>query len=156
MEHAENFVGLNEQLHRAELTYILGVDPVRVEWCAAFVNAVLDLGRVPDLNALGHPHPLLARSFSTWGDPVLLEEIQRGDVVVFPRGSVLWQGHVGFYVQTVYMDGIEYLEILGGNQDQSVSRAYFATQRALSIRRWPTVAVPTDYSELRLFKKFFN
>ena len=33
---------MHERTDRAELAAYVGVDPVRTEWCAAFVNAVMD------------------------------------------------------------------------------------------------------------------
>ena len=35
-------IGLQEYRDRVELREYTGVDPVRTEWCAAFVNAVLN------------------------------------------------------------------------------------------------------------------
>jgi len=106
---------------------------VRTEWCAAFVNAVLEIDGIPSLNNLNHPYPLTARAFLTWGQPVLKENIQRGDLVIFPRGNQGWQGHVGFYVGSTE-DGR--WVILGGNQDNTVSYRLYSPKRAIGIRRW--------------------
>ena len=38
---------------------------MRTEWCAAFVNAILELEGIPNNNH--HKFPLLARSFLEWG-----------------------------------------------------------------------------------------
>ena len=40
---AEQYVGLNEHIDRKQIKELVGVDPVRTEWCAAFVNFVLDI-----------------------------------------------------------------------------------------------------------------
>jgi uncharacterized protein (TIGR02594 family) len=133
---AQPFIGLEERANRQELKQLMSIDPVRYEWCAAFVNAILELEHIPNLNDIEHPHPLLARAFLQWGEPVEKENIQRGDVVVFPRGTAGWQGHVGFYVETVVEDGEEYWVILGGNQDQSVSYALYNPRSSLGVRRW--------------------
>jgi uncharacterized protein (TIGR02594 family) len=127
---AAQYNGLNERTNRQELTELMGVDPVRYEWCAAFVNSILHLNDIPGTDSL------LARSFLDWGEKVT-DEPQRGDIVVFPRGNQGWQGHVGFYVDTRMVDGITYYLILGGNQDNSVSYELYPAWRALSVRRFP-------------------
>ena len=130
---AREYVGLHEQSDRQELKEILGVDPVRTEWCAAFVNAMLEQDGIPSLNDIDHPYPLLARSFLDHGSPINPQDIEYGDLVVFPRGSQGWQGHVGFYVGR-YSTG-EWI-ILGGNQNQKVSYQLFESKRVIGIRRF--------------------
>lgn len=135
VETAGMMLGMHERRDRVELEGLLGVDPVRTEWCAAFVNMVLDLHGINGSETVS-PHPLLARSFLQWGQPIEKENIQRGDIVVFPRGSQGWQGHVGFYAETIIIDGVEYYAILGGNQDNSsVSVDLYPARRAIGIRR---------------------
>jgi len=134
---AEPFVGLQERQDRRVLRELTGVDPVRTEWCAAFVNAILEIDGIPNLNNQTQYPPLMARSFLYWGERVERTDIQRGDLVVFPRGNEGWQGHVGFYVETIVEDDVEFWVILGGNQDQSVSYAMFNPNRAIGIRRYP-------------------
>ena len=128
------FVGYDERKHRAALRDLMNVDPVRTEWCAAFVNAILHLEGLPGSESVSDA-PLMARSFLRWGESVLREDIQRGDIVIFPRGREGWQGHVGFYIETVYEDGVEYWSILGGNQDNTVSYELYAAKRAIAVRR---------------------
>ena len=128
------FVGYDERKHRAALRDLMNVDPVRTEWCAAFVNAILHLEGLPGSESVSDA-PLMARSFLRWGESVLREDIQRGDIVIFPRGREGWQGHVGFYIETVYEDGVEYWSILGGNQDNTVSYELYNPKRAIGIRR---------------------
>lgn len=136
VDTADQYVGLQEVRDRKQLTVVLGVDPVRTEWCAAFVNAVLDIDHIPSLNSLQHPYPLMARSFLSWGEGVDPKHITVGDIVVFPRGRSGWQGHVGFYARTVIVDSVEYWVILGGNQDQQVGYDLYRADRALGVRRW--------------------
>ena len=69
-----------------------------------------------------------------WGEEVEGQP-RKGDVVVFPRGDKNWQGHVGFYIKTVLVNGEEKYVILGGNQDNTVSYATFSPESALSVRR---------------------
>jgi len=133
---AQPYIGLDERIHRAELKELLDVDPVRTEWCAAFVNSVLELDGIPTLNNQTRYPPLMARSFLYWGKRVEPALIQRGDVVVFPRGNQGWQGHVGFYVDTQTHNGREYWIILGGNQNNEVRYDLYSPNRAIDVRRW--------------------
>lgn len=110
---AEEFVGLNERTDRITLKEFLGIDPTRVEWCAAFVNSVLhEVG-------IDSTQSLLARSYLRWGRET--DTPAPGDIMVFSRGTEGWQGHVGFYVATVEYKDKSYWIVLGGNQDNSVS-----------------------------------
>lgn len=110
---AEQFVGMNEQTDRVTLKEFLGIDPARVEWCAAFVNSVL-----ADVDIAG-TGSLMARSYLEWGSSTTTPS--PGDIMVFSRGNSNWQGHVGFYVATVTYKNRAYWIVLGGNQDNSVS-----------------------------------
>lgn len=129
---ADLYVGFHEVKNRAALRNFLGVDPVNYEWCAAFVNAALNSQGMPGSESVSE-NPLLARSFLNWGEEV--DEPRIGDVVVFPRGSEGWQGHVGFYFLTATIDGIEYYAILGGNQNDEVSYELYPSSSAIGIRR---------------------
>jgi uncharacterized protein (TIGR02594 family) len=126
-------IGLNERSDRQELKDFLEVDPVRTEWCAAFVNSVLEESGI--VSNKDHKYPLTARAFLDWGNKVNKEDIQPGDIVIFPRGNQGWQGHVGFYISTIELNGIEYYAILGGNQNDKVSIDRYRSSAALGIRR---------------------
>lgn len=130
---ANSLVGFHERTNRYSLESLLGVDPVRYEWCAAFANFMLAQHGIPGSESVSDT-PLVARSFLQWGHAV--ESPERGDVVILSRGQLGWQGHVGFYHSTVVEDGVEYYMLLGGNQDDSVSYSKFPTSKVLSIRRW--------------------
>ena len=134
---AAQYLNYAEVSHRAELKELTGVDPVRTEWCAAFVNSVLEETGIESNK--DHKYPLTARAFLDWGQKVSKENIQPGDVVVFPRGNKGWQGHVGFYLKTEIINGKEYYLILGGNQNNRVSIATYRSNRALGIRRQSSV-----------------
>jgi uncharacterized protein (TIGR02594 family) len=140
---AQPFVGLQERQNRTELRELTGVDPVRTEWCAAFVNAVLEIDSIPNLNDQDKYPPLMARSFLYWGERVERADIQRGDVVIFPRGNQGWQGHVGFYVETQFINDREYWVILGGNQNNEVRYDLYSPSRAIGIRRYPNDTINT-------------
>jgi uncharacterized protein (TIGR02594 family) len=130
---ALRYVGYAARTHRTELKEFIGVDPIKTEWCAAFVNAVLNESGMPGSESVSE-YPLLARSFLDWG--VAVKEPEPGDLVVFPRGSESWQGHVGFYLGTVTTNGIKYYAILGGNQNGKVSIELFRARSAISVRRF--------------------
>ena len=132
-EIASEYIGLHEYHNRQQLKDLLNIDPVRTEWCAAFINSILELDGIPNLNDINHKYPLTARAFLDWGQSVDPIDIQQGDLVIFPRGKASWQGHVGFYVGTTEQG--RWL-ILGGNQDNTVSYKVFNPNKALGIRRW--------------------
>ena len=133
IHNAVQRIGLDERTDRQELKTFLEVDPVRTEWCAAFVNSVLEESGI--VSNKDHKYPLTARAFLDWGSKVSKEDIRPGDIVVFPRGNRGWQGHVGFYISTVELDGVEYYNILGGNQDDRVSIDRYRSSAVLGIRR---------------------
>ena len=139
---AQPYIGLQERTHRAELRELLEVDPARTEWCAAFVNSILELDDIPNNNT--HKYPLLARSFLEWGQAVDPADIQKGDIVVFPRGNSSWQGHVGFYVDTQIQNGQEYWIILGGNQSNEVRYDFYSPSKVLGIRRYSKELINTN------------
>lgn len=94
-------------------------------WCAAFVGScLLDAG----IKKIG---TLAARSYTTWGEPVLKPKI--GDIVVFTRGSG-WQGHVGFYAGETK----DCILVLGGNQGNQVCIKPYLKSRLIATRRVPT------------------
>ena len=125
------YLDYTEKENRAELKELTGVDPVRIEWCAAFANAILEESGIESNK--DHKYALTARAFLQWGKTV--NEPKMGDIVVFPRGNEGWQGHVGFFVKEQEIDGVLYYYILGGNQKNSVRVDLFRADRALGIRR---------------------
>jgi len=132
ISYAQKYVGMDEYSYKSELETLMGIDPISIQWCAAFVNAVLNESGVSGSESISDT-PLLARSFLNWGERVDIPK--KGDIVVFPRGNQEWQGHVGFYVDTIVQDGVEYYLILGGNQSNKVSYDLYLAESALSIRR---------------------
>ena len=128
---ALQYLDYTEKENRSELKSLTGVDPVRIEWCAAFANAILEQSNIKSNK--DHKYPLTARAFLDWGEPVV--EPKMGDIVVFPRGNQGWQGHVGFYVKEQIIDGVLYYYILGGNQKNSVRVDLYEASKALGVRR---------------------
>jgi len=125
--YASQYLNFSEKTNRSQLHRLTGVDPVRTEWCAAFVNAVLEKNNIAGSNSLA------ARSFLEWGEST--DQPQRGDIVVFTRGNSNWQGHVGFYLDTVEYNNKIYYMILGGNQDDKVSIMYYPKQLLIETRK---------------------
>lgn len=135
LDVAEAKLGMNEYRDRTALKQYVGVDPRYTEWCAAFVNAVLKDSGMTNLHDMEHSQPLTARSFLDWGESVNIP--QPGDIVIFPRGTSDWQGHVGFYVGWEKNEqGQVFWKILGGNQNDSVSIDLYPSNKALGIRRY--------------------
>lgn len=140
MLYAYNYLGYTERKDRQELKELLGVDPVNTEWCAAFVNAVLHNEGLPGSESVSD-HPLMARSFTSYGEKV--DTPKAGDIVVLPRGYLSWQGHVGFYVGENIINGIHYYVILSGNDSNSVKLNYYQSSKVIAVRR-PISATPSE------------
>lgn len=99
-----------------------------IPWCAAFVGSMLkQAGREPSGS-------LLARSYLKWGVPI--KEPIPGSIVVFERGKS-WQGHVAI-LEAV---GDDYVTVIGGNQNDAVTRARFPKSKVLGYR-WPKGSKP--------------
>lgn len=135
IQTAYEYLGYTERDHRVELTQFLGVNPRRTEWCAAFVNGILEENNYASTRTNGSPHYLLARSYLEYGDMILQAEVQNGDIMIFTRGRSGWQGHVGFYVGQEFINGVLYYRVLGGNQSNEVNITLFPEHKLLGIRR---------------------
>jgi len=104
-----------------------------VPWCSAFVNYICWLARLP------RSKDLRARSWLSIGEGVELERAEVGDIVVLQRGTgpqpgvevIDWPGHVGFYAGVAG----DLIEVLGGNQSDSVKLSRYKKSTLLSIRR---------------------
>lgn len=129
--YAKKYLGYHERTHREEIYELVGVDPVEIEWCAAFVNAILHKAGLAGSEIVSD-YPLLARSFLKWGHTV--DSPRYGDIMVFERGES-WQGHVGFYVGTTIVNGVEFYEILGGNQKNEINISLYPAHRLIEIKR---------------------
>lgn len=105
-----------------------------VPWCSAFMNLVCKRLSLPRTKSLR------ARSWLKVGRPVPLAKAQRGfDVVILSRGPnapgpevIQAPGHVGLYDSQTYNHSVE---LLGGNQDDSVSIKSYPINRVLGVRR---------------------
>ena len=108
-----------------------------VAWCAAFVGACLERSGTRSTRSL------MARSYLSWGHA--LAQPQPGCIVVLKRGLDPRFGHVGFYLG--HAGGT--VQLLGGNQANSVRIAAYPQSRVLSYR-WPE-QLATDTPQSQVF-----
>ena len=118
-----------------------GFDPTKEAWCAAFVNHVLtELGA--DLIDSKDPYDKIrANKYKEYGEPVELENIQEGDIVVFDFDKDGTADHVTFYAGSRVTDQGQgqYINVIGGNQGGKVSirenHPYYTLDNVAAIRR---------------------
>lgn len=129
-DHAAIMEFLRENSHNEDIL----VDPRNIPWCSAFANAC---ERAAGNKGTGL---LNARSFLKYGTPIDIKDAQKGDIVVFARGSDGWSGHVAYFVS--YDEDNDRLQHLGGNQfnpktgqSDIVNIGVSNTQRLLGVRR---------------------
>lgn len=104
-----------------------------VPWCSAFANHICWLTRLP------RSKNLMARSWLTIGKGINLDDAEPGDIIVLKRGTgdqpgpevLKAPGHVGFYAGRFG----EFIEVLGGNQSDTVKVSRYPTKRLLGVRR---------------------
>ena len=135
---AKKWEGKNAKRNRGELKNLMAagnnnqpVDPVRIPWCAGFVNAILARSGYETSGSL------MARSFLHYG--VVTKEPEIGDIVVTKRGSNQMAGHVGFFEGYEWFEGVKYIKVYGGNTAKSVQVGYFPVNKILGYRK-PVVA----------------
>ena len=93
-------------------------------WCAAFTGGVLEE------SGFRSSRSPAARSYINWG--ARLDYDALGCVVILSRPPSPWSGHVGFLAGSSPMGVV----LLGGNQGDAVSLAWFPRGRVIG-RRWP-------------------
>ena len=92
-------------------------------WCSAFANWVAQKAGAET------SCQLTARSWLKIGKAT--DKPEQGDVVVFWRESPeSWKGHVGFYIR----EDNDWIYVLGGNQNNSVSIKAYRKNRLLAYR----------------------
>ena len=104
-----------------------------VPWCSAFVNYIAWLCRHP------RSKDLRARSWLNVGIGIKLDDVEAGDIIIIKRGkgeqpgpeNTTAPGHVGFYAGRT--DSL--IEILGGNQSDTVKVSRYAVSRLLGVRQ---------------------
>ncbi len=138
---AQRFTGIKEvggNVDNPQIMAMLKLDKDwpsadEVPWCSAFANYICWLARLP------RSKDLRARSWLNIGIGIQLDQAEPGDIVIIKRGkgeqpgpeNTTAQGHVGFYA------GItgNLIEILGGNQRDTVKISRYPRDRLLGVRR---------------------
>jgi uncharacterized protein (TIGR02594 family) len=135
---AKKWEGKSAKKNRGELKNLMAagnnntpVDPVRIPWCAGFVNAILARSGYETSGSL------MARSFLNYG--VVIKEPTIGDIVITKRGSNQMAGHVGFFEGYEWFEGVKYIKVYGGNTAKSVQVGYFPVNQILGYRK-PVIA----------------
>lgn len=139
---ASRFIGLREipgKDHNPHILAMLKLDDDwpesdEVSWCSAFTNYICWLLDLPRSKSLA------ARSWLNVGSPIPLPNARQGDVLVFWRGVApapdepldKGPGHVGFFAG---QDNATHVQVLGGNQADTVSIASYPRIRLLGVRR---------------------
>ncbi|WP_294390479.1 TIGR02594 family protein [uncultured Sphingomonas sp.] len=98
-----------------------------VPWCGVFVTECL---RHAGVNLGKMKVGVRAMAWATWGDPVKLDQLAPGTILVFQRPA---GGHVGFYVG----EDRTHFHVLGGNQGDRVSIMRLEKARCVAAR-WPS------------------
>ena len=138
---AQRFVGIKEiggSVDNPQITAMLKLDNDwpehdEVPWCSAFINYICWLVRLPRSKSLR------ARSWLAVGKGIALDDAEPGDIIVLKRGKgnqpgpevLEAPGHVGFYAGRFG----EFVEVLGGNQSDTVKVSRYHSKRILSVRR---------------------
>lgn len=104
--------------------------PDEIPWCSAFVNGICWELRLPRSKSAA------ARSWLNVGAPISITAAQVGfDVVVLSRGTNVAQGHVGFYAGQTQEGGYDRVQLLGGNQHNTVCVESFEKSKIVGVRR---------------------
>jgi uncharacterized protein (TIGR02594 family) len=138
---AQRYVGIQEvggQLDNPAIMAMLTLDAKwptgdEVPWCSAFANYICWLCRMP------RSKDLRARSWLRVGRGIELQDAEPGDIIVIKRGTGEQPGpdvydapgHVGFYAGMFH----GFIEILGGNQSDTVKISRYPVDRLLGVRR---------------------
>ena len=116
---AQQYIGWHETKNSASLKKLLGVNPRRTPWCAAFVSAIMrQTGR-----KLPHA-PNQSSSWRSYGKAVKLSQAQPGDILVMPH-------HVSIFSRR---DGGKVCGI-GGNQKNSIRESCYPASIIKGVRR---------------------
>jgi uncharacterized protein (TIGR02594 family) len=92
-------------------------------WCSAFANRIMELAGYQGTRSAW------ARSWLDWGREPADAEFGKGVIVILERGAN--SGHVGFLED---WDDEGNVKLLGGNQGNAVSEAWFPYYRVIGWR----------------------
>jgi len=123
---ALQYNGYDAKKNRKELQAILDIDPVKVPWCAGFINYVLEKSGYDSTGNLS------AASYHNYGMHV--KEPQPGDIVLLRRSGGSGR-HVAFFYGWTFDNGIKYVQLLGGNQDDAVNISAYPVASIVEFRR---------------------
>ena len=147
------FVGVNEAQLGDSLTEVYRAlqgnssqgtwDPINKSWCALFTAHMLTEGGVPIEALPENEDKFVAKKYNTIGSRVYRRgkgefdssNLKYGDVVIMDSSranAASWEGHVAFYVG-MSPDGR--IQLLGGNQNDSINVTPFDTKLIYGIRR---------------------
>lgn len=107
-----------------------GIKDDAVAWCAAFTGAMLSRAGLKGTGSLA------ARSYLNYGAKLSTNNVPRGAILIFRRGTSSWQGHVCFCLK----DEGSRVQVIGGNQSDAVTVATYS-KAALLGARWPETAL---------------
>lgn len=139
---AQRFIGTDEiggQVDNPQIMAMLKLDNKwpsedEIPWCSAFANYIAWLIRLPRSKSLR------ARSWLNVGKGISLDDAEPGyDIVILKRGTgdqpgpevIKAPGHVGFYAGR----SGDFIEVLGGNQGDTVKISRYPKSRLLGVRR---------------------
>jgi uncharacterized protein (TIGR02594 family) len=129
--------GMHEQRDRGAIMAFMkaggvNLDPSRAAWCAAFVNANLQLHGIRGSGSQ------TATSFANWGQGVNPAQAQAGDVVTMMRHHLAGQtgGHVGLATGLQRMvEGHLQLQMIAGNTSNEVKKMWVNAADDIRVRR---------------------
>lgn len=137
IDYMKQYLGKQEVKDKTELRAFfrahaikndIDIDPSKVAWCAAMVNACERAAGKPGTGKL------LAQSFNKYGKEVLCKDARPGDIVVFhfPTDKP-GHGHVTYFV--AWDDANNKVKCLGGNQRDEVNISVYSHDHIIHIRR---------------------
>lgn len=147
VDAATNLLGQHENLNQGNINSFLkaggvDLDAATTAWCAAFVNSALAQVGIKGSGSN------VATDFLNWGSGVGHANIQRGDVLVQPRGLGAGQagGHVGFATGNLRAtaEGISQIEMISGNAANKVQTQWVNATGVVARRATEGFAIATD------------
>lgn len=126
IEIALSYNGYDTNKNRKELKQLLTIDPAHIPWCAGFINFVLDKAGYESTG------DLLASSYHNYG--IKVKTPIPGDIVLLKREGGSGR-HVAFFYGYNIINGVKYIQLLGGNQNNAVNIKSYPLQKVVEYRR---------------------